>query len=241
MSTKKAKGFSILGYSGAAVKSWMGTLFLDSSGLEFKQQIPVLRQHEHDRVVGFGVGEIDPTHRFWVKGTFSDSTPDPAEVQKLIAEGLKFQASVGFTPLSMEQVEKDAEATVNGKLITGPAAICRKAHVGEVSIVPWGADHCTSVVALAHNNEAHITAERFSVFDYAVQELAGVKGGLPPGAQPKSFGEAIAHFTKKGHSIGEAGQMVMKGFPELYAAWVAQFSEDDECHGRIKVAYDLRR
>jgi hypothetical protein len=210
----KVKGFSILAYSGSKVNSWRGPLILDTRGFEFKNQIPVLRQHDHLRVVGHGQGYVDPAGRFWVKGKFSNATADALEVQRLVEEGQKFQASVGVEPKKIESLSKGEKADVNGLRLNGPAEIWRKSYVGEVSVVPWGADPATSVEAVKLGTAGVLRlAAQFDIFE---------SGEGQPGPAPRTFGEAMAIYTKQGHQIDQAITLARKAYPTLYNGLVEE-------------------
>lgn len=205
----KTKSFKILGYSGAPVRSWRGPLVLDVAGFSFPEQVPVLRQHDHLRVVGHGRGKIEQG-RFFVEGVFSNATADAREIQALIAEGQKFQASVGVESKSVEHVAQGVGVSVNGRKLTGPAEVWRQSWVGEVSVVPWGSDTNTSVVALTHGGQRlQLSAPTFQVFDGAGALLSGDE------PEPRTYGEALAFFSRKGHDIDTAIRLTKAQYPSL--------------------------
>ncbi len=136
--------FSIEAYTGAVIDTWFGKLVFDVSGMSAKKNIPILREHERDRVVGYGTGSQDGK-TFSVMGRFSKSTPDAQECLALAEEGYPWQASVGIRPVKVKTIGEKEEASVNGQILTGPAEIWLKSQVGEVSFVTLGADDHTSI------------------------------------------------------------------------------------------------
>ena len=153
--------FKILALSGKIIKDhwWWGNFAIDLQGLKAaKKKMPVLREHERDRIVGVGETNIDETGMH-VEGTFSQKTPDAAEVLALADEGFPWEASIYAVPEKIEYVERDQEAEVNGQKLKGPGAIFRKTIARETSFVTLGADKNTSAASLSDAEEFEIETE----------------------------------------------------------------------------------
>jgi len=143
--------FMITAYTGAPIERYWGEIIFDIEGMQTKQKIPVLREHQRDRVVGFGKSFKDENN-LYVSGDFSQSTSDAKEVLSLAEEGYPWQASVGIWPLKVKLLENSkSKETVNGREISGPAEIWLESEVGEVSFVSLAADSDTSAINLTES------------------------------------------------------------------------------------------
>jgi len=139
--------FELVGYTGKVMEKgdWKGIFSLD--GMESKRnKVIILREHESDRIVGYG-DTFKDERGFIVRGKFSKTTKDGIEVAALLKEGIPLQCSVGIAPESVREAS-------NGELINGFAVptgmqIWDKSYVGEVSICSWGVDTDTSVHSFA--------------------------------------------------------------------------------------------
>lgn len=165
--------FAIDAYTGAVVDTYFGKLVFDVSGMSAKQKIPVLREHQRDRVVGFGEASQEGKV-FQVHGKFSESTPDGKECLALADEGYPWQASVGVRPCKVRLLSKNETAEVNGAMLSGPAEIWLKSEVGEVSFVSLGADNNTSISVFS-DSATEVEAEIESSDEAEPQET--IEGG----------------------------------------------------------------
>jgi hypothetical protein len=138
-----------------------------------KPTIPILREHERDRVVGYGSSESGITS-FDVIGKFSKHTKDAIECAQLADEGYPWQASVGVRPCKVRVLSKNETAEVNGAMLSGPAEIWLKSEVGEVSFVSLGADNNTSISVFA-DSAVEVEAEIESLDETEPQET--IEGG----------------------------------------------------------------
>jgi hypothetical protein len=143
-SSSERPGFSINAYTGAIVDTQQNMkLVFDLDGMKSKPSLPVLREHERDRPVGYGSGQASGG-AFVVNGFFATSK-DGIECLALAEEGFPWQASVGIKPISIRQLSPGESTIVNSRTVTGPAEIWLKSEVKEVSFVSLGADSSTSI------------------------------------------------------------------------------------------------
>lgn len=149
-SESEARTFAIAAYTGAVIDTWYGKLAFEVAGMSAKKSMPILREHQRDRIVGYGTGKPDGDV-FSVSGQFSTVTPDARECLALADEGYPWQASVGIRPVKVKTLSEKEEAVVNGKTLTGPAEIWLKSEVGEVSFVSLGADSNTSIAVFGES------------------------------------------------------------------------------------------
>lgn len=147
---------SMIGYSGGIIKNhwYWGNVAFDISGMSFpKKKYPILRDHNTDRVVGHS--PKPKTDGF--KLTFDDvtlvSTKDAEDFSQLSDDGVPFEASIYLQPSSIERVERDEFADVNGYKFEGPGYIFRKSKFKECSVCLFGADSDTSALAMAETDK----------------------------------------------------------------------------------------
>lgn len=202
-------------YSGAAVDvGWQGKMIFDLSGMETARkessQIPVLRQHDANRIVGWADKVGVELSGVKCSGTLAD-TPAGEEVAKLSDYGFEWQMSVGLDVLEYDDIDEDEEEQVNGRLCKGPMMVARRSKLREVSFVPCGADENTSAFALAaggggmipiHNKKQETAmAEETKVNDALATErkrVADIKAAFPGDTD-----HALEHI-EKGSSVIEA-------------------------------------
>lgn len=145
--TEKPFDFELIGYTGKVMEKngWRGVFNMD--GMEAKNgKVIILREHERDRIVGFGETFKD-NRGFGVRGKFSKTTKDGIEVAGLLNEGIPLQCSVGIAPVSMH--DSEAGETVNNFAVPAGLDVWDKSYVGEISVCSWGVDTDTSVHSFA--------------------------------------------------------------------------------------------
>lgn len=154
------KRFSMVAYTGAAIKVGYGhPVVVDLEGMKVpSQKRPILRQHDHERIVGHTETVEKTAQRLKVSGVLSGSDEQTAEVIATASKGFPWQASIGASVERMEFVDKGATVKVNGRNFDGPIYVARATTLGEVSFVTIGADGATSAsVAAAYTGDAIMT------------------------------------------------------------------------------------
>lgn len=150
---KKLATFTGRAYTGQPMtpEGWYTPVVIDLAGVRSRQNRPVLRQHDHEQIVGHtnevkvGPEGID------VAGVFSGQAEHVAKVVEPASNGFAWQLSVGADPIRTEYLEAGEETEVNGRTVVGPMVISRETEIGEVSFVPLGADGDTSAQVNASN------------------------------------------------------------------------------------------
>jgi hypothetical protein len=149
-SSDSLRPFKITAYTGAKVQRGYGDIIIDVAGMSAKESMPVLREHERDRIVGFSEKYWKEQSKFFISGNMSNSTPDGIEISSLADEGFPWQASIGVWAKSIVTLsDENASALVNGQLVVGPIDIWRESVVGEVSFCVLGADSNTSATVMS--------------------------------------------------------------------------------------------
>jgi len=145
-------GFEIEAYTGAVVERWWGKLAVSVSGIQAKQQMPIFKNHDPDKIVGYSTSTSKDSS-FWVSGIFSDATDSAKEIKGLAAEGFPWQASIGVRPKMVMELKEGASMVVNGQELTGPAEVWMESEVIETSFVPLGADANTRISVFSELQE----------------------------------------------------------------------------------------
>lgn len=163
---KKLGTFEGNAYTGAMMNpgGWWGSLIVDLEGVRIPdQQRPVLRQHDHQQIVGHtesvtikAEGDDKGIH---IAGVFSGEPQHTAKVTTPAKNGFKWQLSIGAEPIVTEFLEAGEELEVNGEVHHGPTTISRVTELGEISFVPLGADGNTSATVAASKGARQMNAK----------------------------------------------------------------------------------
>lgn len=145
--------FLITAYTGALMQRFYRPLILDIKGMKALNQIPVLREHERNKVVGYSSKAWSDKSGFYISGDFSKATETALEVEKLAKEGFPWQASVGVWADKIKLLEEKESMKVNGQTVEGPAEIWLESRVRETSFVALGADEDTAAITLSMDYE----------------------------------------------------------------------------------------
>lgn len=158
---KGTRRFTMLAYTGAAVERGYGRFVIDMEGIEYRDKVPMLMNHDGDLIAGFADRMTCDEDGFKLSGVLSTATETGRMVAALSDEGFPWQASVGIAVLNREEVAEGAPCTVNGMDFVGPISIGRKAKLLETSFLYAGADSDTHAVALgAQPQEAAVADDK---------------------------------------------------------------------------------
>lgn len=151
--------FKGLAYSGGIFKKhpkW-GDLIVDLATLRMADNVPVLREHDRDRIVG-----QTTSHRIEagleVEGVLFDD-PDAKKISKLSSQGHKWEMSGYFKPDRIYKLSPGQKTVMNGLEIEGPKTIFMDTEVREVSFVTLGADPATFAMAFSDADDLEIEVE----------------------------------------------------------------------------------
>lgn len=139
-------------YTGAAMRpeGWWRPIVVDLAGVRAaSQHRPVLRQHDHNQIVGHTDSVKVSDKGIEIAGVFSGEKQHTDKVTVPAKNGFQWQLSIGATPIRTEELESGKTAVVNGREVTGPLTISRETELGEISFVPLGADGDTSATVNA--------------------------------------------------------------------------------------------
>lgn len=216
--------FMIVGYSGEIIEHhwYWGNVAFDLGGVKFaKKSTPVLYSHDHDQRVGFSDEQYSDKN-IRVLGPFLKS--DAAQkIRQDMQDGFPFEASLHIRPSKVEEVKAGETANVNGKILSGPGAIFRKAIVKEVSLLTFGADSKTKAKAFSPGSEReNIEFETF--FDLLGDNDMGTETKELAPLTMEAFREGYAGLYNKVFDQGKAeGQKTER---DLFTETVGICGED---------------
>ena len=161
-------------HGGAITVAGYGRIVLDLAGLAIPSRaIPVHRDHDPGQVVGHGKARIE-AGVVKVAGLVSGAGPAAAEVVAAGKNGFPWQASIEAEPIRAEELRTGATAKVNGRSVSGPLSIIRKAQLKGASFVSLGADSSTSAKVAAKRKDAGMEPET-TITEKTAEELGTEK------------------------------------------------------------------
>lgn len=152
---KKSPRVRIVAYTGGIMRpaGW-GNVAINLAGLDFRDNIPLLVDHDDALAAVIGSGKPTVTDgQLVIVGTLTE-TDVAKHVVALIGGGVELQASVGVSPTKTRFVRGGEKLNINGKAITTPEAgvtLIEAGQLKEVSVVVLGADDATRVSIAARN------------------------------------------------------------------------------------------
>ncbi|OHB50504.1 MAG: hypothetical protein A2Y10_18065 [Planctomycetes bacterium GWF2_41_51] len=151
----KNRTFNMVAYTGGQMRvmGWYDPVVVDLFGLKVNSQSkPIFFGHEQD--LDSLVGQTDlikvEAGQLIASGDILGESDRVKQILSLADKGFKWQASIGARAEKSERLAEDQTAKVNGRQVTGPATIVRKATLGEISFVMLGADDQTSAQIAAN-------------------------------------------------------------------------------------------
>lgn len=201
---KDARRLEMVAYSGGPMLIGAYPMYADLDGMEIAadQVMPLLRQHDGNRIAG-QTTEIAKTPKgLTIKATLFD-TEAGREVRSLADQGFRWQASIGFRvePSKYQWLDdEDQKASVNGRDVKGPCVIARKSTLKEASAVPLGADAATSAVVTASIDAKNLNPQRSTkiMTEPIKATLAELKAAFP------KHREFSLDMAEKGLTLAEA-------------------------------------
>ena len=138
---------SMIAYTGRQMKLANISLpiVIDLHGLEIRQNIPLLLDHEISQIVGLTM-QVEIVHNaLTAVGVVDTGLPAGRDVWHSGLLGFPWRASIGMTLSQPEFVDHGQRAEVNGRPVIGQCYIMRQATLQEISLVDKAADHFTQV------------------------------------------------------------------------------------------------
>jgi hypothetical protein len=144
----RPRKFQMEAYTGGAMtlEGFKYPVVVDVSGLKGTDKSrPIFLNHDKSAIVGHTDSIRASAKDLCASGVISGAGPAAKQVLDSHDSGFPWQASIGARPDKMEFVPEGQTGQANGQTFNGPVNIARKATLGEISMVPLGADENTSV------------------------------------------------------------------------------------------------
>lgn len=146
---QRQRRFQMVAYTGGPMMlaGWRYPVVVDLNGLDVgRQRRPILLDHTRD--VEFVMGQTDQitvaNQQLLVTGQVLGESPKAKQVIALNDKGFSWQASIGAKAQQVDFVPEGRSVEVNGRDVTGPVNVARRASLGEISFVVLGADENTT-------------------------------------------------------------------------------------------------
>jgi HK97 family phage prohead protease len=206
-------------YTGAPMKpgGWYQPVVIDLAGVRIpSQHRPVLRQHDHQQIVGHTTSVKATRKGLMVAGTFSGERKHRDSVVVPARNGFQWQLSVGAEPIRTEQLHEGETTTVNGREVVGPMMISRETELGEISFVPLGADGQTSVSIAAQAagfTSAGIMQPAYADEVRRIQAALNATPSAPPAPTRRfmDFNPGLSALAGDGNALGHHTRYDIEG------------------------------
>jgi len=154
-------------YTGGLLRQGFSSfpIVIDLETLKTNAQIPLLKQHDPEQIVGHAAPEISAQRVRIKDGVISGVSDAAKEVVAVGKNKFPWQLSVGANrgvKGRYEFVEKGDAAKVNGRNWSGPLYVARDMELVEVSFVPIGADTKTSATIAAALYREELSVKTFA-------------------------------------------------------------------------------
>lgn len=154
--------FSGKANSGGVIEGhwYWGNFAIDMKGLQVnRQDLPVLRDHRSDDVLGYTTKVTKGDEGIDVEGFLVGATESAREVIAQLEAGVPLQMSVYVPPKRILRIEKGESLDVNGRKLTGPGHVFTKSTLREATITALGADEATGAALLSARADGVPTVE----------------------------------------------------------------------------------
>lgn len=111
----------------------------DLSALEVGAQVPILRNHNQNMLVGHMTSHANDGRELWADGVLSAANQHAREIAAASDNGFPWSVSVGVEPMALLHLRAGQSIEVNGARHEGPLYVAR-GRLREISFVPAGAD-----------------------------------------------------------------------------------------------------
>lgn len=181
--TNGNRKFSGIGYGGGVITDhpfWDAVVFDLANTKAQSAKIPILVDHAPSKRAGFAA--VSVSDRISVDGELLSNEFGTSVASEADA-GFPWQMSVGIFPQSIDELEAGQTETVNGREVTGPAAIFRGSRIREVSFVALGADAETSASVFSGRNKPPTEGRSMSDAKGLEARIAELESGLKASAE----------------------------------------------------------
>jgi len=220
----KLPKFEMVAYTGAPIRQYFSNepIIVDLDGLKIPERALPIRFGHLASYEGIGhTTEITREgNNLIARGLISRDTEAAREVVASSKNNFPWQASIGASISSVEEVKAGESASVNGESYPGPVRIIRKAELYEISFVDIGADNNTQAKVAASRNESmkeneKMGKEQADKKDSVEASKIEKTEGLTPSPGLRADAEKASIEAKRIQKIEDAARSVMASRPEL--------------------------
>ena len=229
-------------YAGGVLSYYGGNIAIDLDSLKFDgKQIPLLRSHDRDRVVGYG-HLMREGNALIVEGEMLNND-HASEITSAADEGLEWQMSVHIE--SRRTLTRNAGDVVNGQAITvDEVTVLADGVIREVSFTPTGVDANTSARILSLSLKSNQEPEMNKELEQQVATLSAEKASLA--AENETLKQQLAEQARAAKLAqlsalgveGERAAKLAKADDDTFAALVEQIQLTMKQTSVLSVLYE---
>jgi hypothetical protein len=229
-------------YAGGVLSYYGDNIAIDLDSLKFDgKQIPLLRSHDRDRVVGYG-HLMREGNALIVEGEMLNND-HASEITSAADEGLEWQMSVHIE--SRRTLTRNAGDVVNGQAITvDEVTVLADGVIREVSFTPTGVDADTSARILSLSLKSDQEPEMNKELEQQVATLSAEKANLA--AENETLKQQLAEQATAAKLAqlsalgvdGERAAKLAKADDDTFAALVEQIQLTMKQTAVLSVLYE---
>lgn len=229
-------------YAGGVLSYFGDNIAIDLDSLKFDgKQIPLLRSHDRDRVVGYG-HLMREGNALIVEGEMLNND-HASEITSAADEGLEWQMSVHIE--SRRTLTRNAGDVVNGQAITvDDVTVLADGVIREVSFTPTGVDADTSArilsLSLKSNQEPDMNKEleqQVATLSAEKETLAAENETLKQQLAEQATAAKLAQLSALGVE-GERAAKLAKADDDTFAALVEQIQLSAKQSAVMSASYE---
>lgn len=229
-------------YAGGVLSYYGDNIAIDLDSLKFDgKQIPLLRSHDRDRVVGYG-HLMREGNALIVEGEMLNND-HASEITSAADEGLEWQMSVHIE--SRRTLTRNAGDVVNGQAITvDEVTVLADGVIREVSFTPTGVDADTSArilsLSLKSNQEPDMNKEleqQVATLSAEKETLAAENETLKQQLAEQARAAKLAQLSALGVE-GERAAKLAKADDDTFAALVEQIQLSAKQSAVMSASYE---
>ena len=229
-------------YAGGVLSYYGDNIAIDLDSLKFDgKQIPLLRSHDRDRVVGYG-HLMREGNALIVEGEMLNND-HASEITSAADEGLEWQMSVHIE--SRRTLTRNAGDVVNGQAITvDDVTVLADGVIREVSFTPTGVDADTSArilsLSLKSNQEPEMNKEleqQVATLSAEKADLAAENETLKQQLAEQATAAKLAQLSALGVE-GERAAKLAKADDDTFAALVEQIQLSAKQSAVMSASYE---
>jgi hypothetical protein len=142
--------FSAVAYTGGPMYpklaiAWNGPVYVDLAGLDAVATNPIHRDHDESKPIGHSVAVDNDGQRLVCSGVFSVNSDDTSEIVTSAKQGFPWRPSVGVKIVSYTTLQAGQTASINGRIVEGPALWVKRSVLKEISLVTIPGDDSATI------------------------------------------------------------------------------------------------